>query len=140
MWRDIDFDRREVKISRRKNKSGSLRYHVVPLSDDALTCLRRRYDDGREPDEPVFPTIITPMRWIVLLRKASRAAGHQITFGRAVFKHMFRTAVAARTGPGGLSVPDVQAITGCSWDTLSKHYIKADMRRAHAVVGDIFGR
>jgi len=77
---------------------------------------------------------------IVLLRKASRTAGRQIRFGRAVFKHMFRTAVAARTGPGGLSVPDVQAITGCSWEMLSKHYIKADMRRAHAVVAYIFSR
>ena len=38
----------------------------------------------------------------------------------------------------GMSVPDVQAITGCSWDTLSRHYIKADMRWAHAVVSDIF--
>ena len=140
VWRDVDLERREVKISRRKNKSGSLRYHVVPLSDDALACLHRRYGDGKEPDEPVFPMIITPMRWIVLLRKASRATGRQINFGRAVFKHMFRTAVAARTGPGGLSVPDVQAITGCSWDTLSKHYIKADMRRAHTVVSDIFSR
>ena len=140
VWRDVDFERREVKISRRKNKTGSLRYHAVPLSDDALACLRLRYGDGREPDEPVFPTIITDMRWIVLLRKASRAAGRPIAFGRAVFKHTFRTAVAARTGPGGLSVPDVQAITGCSWETLSKHYIKADMRRAHAVVGDIFCR
>jgi len=37
-----------------------------------------------------------------------------------------------------MSVPDVQAITGCSWDTLSRHYIKADMRWAHAVVSDIF--
>ena len=78
------------------------------------------------------------MRWIVILRKTSRAVGRKIAFGRAVFKHIFRTAVAARTGPGGLSVPDVQAITGCSWETLSKHYIKADMRRAHAVVSDIF--
>ncbi len=138
VWRDVDFERRDVKISRRKNKTGSLRYHVVPLSHDAVACLSRRYGDGKEPDEPVFPTIITDMRWIVLLRKASRAAGRQIAFGRAVFKHMFRTAIAARTGPGGLSVPDVQAITGCSWETLSKHYLKVDMRRAHAVVSDIF--
>ena len=28
-----------------------------------------------------------------------------------------------------------RAVMACS-----KHYIKADMRRAHAVVGDIFGR
>lgn len=135
VWRDVDFDRHEIKISRKKNRSGSLRYHTVPLTDAAFACLRGRFGTGRPQDELVFLKIITEMRWKVLLKKASVRAGRDIAFGRACFKHMFRTALANNRK---LSVPQIEAATGCSWDTLSKHYVKADTQSLHEAIREMF--
>jgi integrase len=136
LWRDVDFAAREVKIGRKKNRSASLKQHIVPLSNDALACLRRRCGDGKAPDERVFPSIITVTRWKWILKKASRTAKREVQFGRAVFKHMFRTALANNIK---LTVAQVQAMTGCSWETLSRHYVKPDTRPAHEVISEMFG-
>ena len=139
VWGDVDFERRELKVSRKKNRSASLKYHTVPLSDEALACLRRRFAMGPAVTELIFPTILTEMRWVILKRKAQDSTGRPIQFGRAVFKHMFRTAVANAREPRPLTVPEIEAVTGCSYSTLAKHYIQTDPQSARDVIGRLFG-
>ncbi|MDR2549463.1 MAG: site-specific integrase [Desulfobulbus sp.] len=99
-WSDVDFFRKRIRLSWRKNKVGEWRSQWLSVKDDLLEWLMRHQKKGGNPNEPVFIShwnLVYKYRLHWLKRVCSKAKVKP--FGFHGIRHLFASILASENVP-----------------------------------------
>lgn len=122
-WIDVDFSRKAIKLTSRKNKSAEWVYRWIGMSEDVISALREQKEcTGKR--EHVFISHRTSEPFVTrekMMPQLCGKAGIETPFGLHSIRHLAASIMASLNVP----LPDIQQILGHTSLTTTEIYIKS---------------